>query len=86
MPPELDTPPGIYQHYKGDNYRVLFVADESTNARKGNKVVVYISLKYGTIHCRDLSEFTEIVDWPDGSKKPRFIGAFTSFKKPTQKE
>ena len=63
----------IYNHYKGGKYLVLFVVDESTNARLGQKVVVYTSLTYGKIYCRDLSEFTEEVEWPDGSVGPRFI-------------
>jgi len=52
---------------------VLFIADESTNERIGNKVVVYVSLTFGVVKCRDESEFIEIVEWPDGSKKQRFI-------------
>lgn len=63
----------VYAHYKGGKYLVLFLADESTNARTGNKVVVYVSLTYGAIKCRDLSEFTEIIEWPDGIKRPRFV-------------
>jgi hypothetical protein len=52
---------------------VLHVVDESTNARKGNKGVVYVSLTYGAIKHRDLTEFTEEVEWPDGTRRPRFI-------------
>lgn len=63
----------IYKHYIDGRYLVLALADESTNARKGNRVVVYVSLTYGTVKCRDLSEFMEIVEWPDGSRKPRFV-------------
>lgn len=63
----------MYLHYKGGKYVVLFVVDESTNARVGSKVVVYMSLTYGKVKCRDLSEFTEEVQWPDGSRKPRFV-------------
>ncbi len=51
------TPLGIYRHYKGGLYRVLFVAHESTNAREGNGVVVYVSLKTGRINVRDEGEF-----------------------------
>jgi hypothetical protein len=86
MPQALEVPPGIYQHYKGDKYRVLFVANDSSNSREGNKLVVYVSLKHGTLNCRDLDEFTEVVDWPDGSRKSRFIGTLTSFKNPTRKK
>ncbi len=63
----------IYEHHKGGKYLVLFVADESTNARKGNSVVVYVSLTYGKVKVRDLNEFCEEVKWPDGEMRPRFI-------------
>ena len=65
----------VYEHYKGDKYLVLLVADDSTNNRSGNRVVVYVSLTNGKIHCRDLTEFTEPVKWPDKGMKPRFVPA-----------
>jgi hypothetical protein len=63
----------VYKHYKDGRYLVLALADESTNSRKGNRVVIYVSLTYGVVKCRDLGEFTEIVEWPDGSRKSRFV-------------
>lgn len=63
----------IYEHHKGGKYLVLSVAEESTNARKGNQVVIYVSLTFGKVKCRDLEEFLEIVEWPDGEKRSRFI-------------
>lgn len=68
----MDVVPGVYMHYKGGKYRVLFVAKESTNARSGGKTVVYVSLTNGNIFTRDLSEFTETVKMPDGKEVPRF--------------
>ena len=63
-----------YKHYKGGLYTVLFLAEETTNARKGgNGGVVYVSHTYGKIKYRDLDEFTEEIEWPDGVKRPRFI-------------
>ncbi len=63
-----------YKHYKGGLYTVLFVAEETTNARKGgNGGVVYVSHTYGKIKYRDLDEFTEEIEWPDGIVRPRFI-------------
>ncbi len=70
---EQILPNRVYEHHKGGRYLVLSVAEESTNARKGNEVVVYVSLTYGKVKCRDLSEFTELVVWPDGEKRPRFV-------------
>lgn len=66
-------PNRVYDHHGGGRYLVLFVADESTNARKGkDQIVVYVSLTYGRVKCRDISEFTEVIKWPDGTMKPRF--------------
>ncbi|HEY4498843.1 MAG TPA: DUF1653 domain-containing protein [Candidatus Paceibacterota bacterium] len=70
----MDVIPGTtYVHKKGGRYIILHIADESTNKRTGNKVVVYQSIALGKIHTRDLDEFTELVEWPDGTQKPRFI-------------
>lgn len=67
--------PGIYRHYKGGEYRVLFIVQDSTNSRikdgVKNDMVVYISLTKGSIWCRDLSEFEENVDF-EGQNVPRF--------------
>lgn len=65
--------PGPFVHYEGGRYRVLFVARDSTNAREGNRLVVYVSLTYGTINARDEVEFVEPVEWPDGVWRPRFM-------------
>lgn len=63
-----------YKHYKGGLYTVLFVAEETTNARKGsNGGVVYVSHTYGKIKYRDLDEFTEEIKWPDGVTRQRFV-------------
>ncbi len=69
----LPIPGKIYRHQKGGRYTVLHIADDSTNKREGNKVVVYVSLTYGTVKCRDLEEFMQVVVWPDGKKRPRFV-------------
>jgi len=62
-----------YRHYKGERYRVLFTANDSTNNRDGRQVVIYVSLAHGFIFCRDLDEFTEEVKWPDGKMRSRFV-------------
>lgn len=64
----------IYRHHKGGLYTVLFLAEEATNARKGNNGgVVYVSHTYGKIKYRDLDEFVEEVQWPDRTMRPRFV-------------
>ncbi len=63
-----------YKHYKGGLYTVLFVAEETTNVRKGNNGgVVYVSHTYGNIKYRDFDEFTEEIEWPDGVMRQRFV-------------
>lgn len=63
----------VYVHYKGGKYVVLNVCEESTNARVGTRGVIYVSLTYGRIKHRDLAEFVEEIQWPDGITRPRFI-------------
>ncbi len=66
--------PGIYRHYKGGLYRLLFIASESTNMRKDfGPVAVYLSLTTGAFHTRDLGEFLGNVTVPGDSRPcPRF--------------
>jgi hypothetical protein len=63
----------VYEHFKGGSYLVLHIVDESTNALVGRKGVVYVSLTHGLVKHRDLEEFIEIVEWPDGQQRPRFV-------------
>lgn len=64
--------PGLYKHYKGGLYRVLFTAWESTNERERELLIVYVSLEKGMINVRRKEEFDETVEQPDGEKWPRF--------------
>ncbi|AWL29315.1 hypothetical protein A7P53_16225 [Acinetobacter defluvii] len=61
---------GIYRHYKGNLYQVLYVA---THSETQEKLVVYQCL-YGdySIWVRPLNMFNESVILEDGSKKSRF--------------
>lgn len=64
----------VYVHHKeGGRYTVLHLVKESTNARAGSIGVVYVSLTTGSIRHRDLTEFIEEVEWPDGVRRPRFV-------------
>lgn len=72
MDPDSLKTHAMYDHYKGGKYMVLVVGHESTNARVGGRVVVYVSLKYAQVKCRDFEEFIEPVKWPDGTIAPRF--------------
>lgn len=62
--------PGIYEHYKGQKYRVYEVA---THSETQEKVVVYRCL-YGKhdMWVRPLSMFVEAVEI-DGVSVPRFV-------------
>lgn len=61
--------PGVYQHYKGNRYQVLFVARHSETEEQ---LVVYQALYAERGHwVRPLSMFTETVII-DGREVPRF--------------
>lgn len=65
--------PGIYRHFKGGKYLVLYV---STGTEDGKKIVVYTALyepRCGEISHRPLENFLEEVDRPElNYKGPRF--------------
>lgn len=64
---------GLYRHYKGALYRVLMVVRDSTNARDGRRLVVYVSDAQHGAHARDEEEFHEAVCLPGfGGRVPRF--------------
>ena len=62
--------PGIYKHYKGNFYRVLFVAKDSNNGPDEDRnVVVYVSLSAegktpGRVSVRAEKEFDEYIIAP----------------------
>lgn len=69
---------GVFRHYKGGLYRVVTVAE--THQHNGDKDVVYVSLKTGSIVTRPLERdsraadsWTDPVTWPDGETRPRFV-------------
>jgi hypothetical protein len=58
---------GVYRHYKGGLYRLLFVAKDSTNnsPTADEDVAVYVSLNdSGRVSVRLLREFDELVSVP----------------------
>lgn len=61
--------PGLYQHFKGQQYQVITTA---THSESQEQLVIYQAL-YGErgIWARPLTMFTELVD-RDGKQQPRF--------------
>lgn len=61
--------PGIYEHYKGNRYKVIAIANHSETLEK---MVVYKAL-YGEVEywVRPLSMWEELVE-VNGEKVPRF--------------
>lgn len=76
MPPISDQAkalrPGIYRHFKGDDFKVICAARHSE--ARDQEFVVYQSLKYpDRIWVRPLKMFLEDVDRPEYNYKgPRF--------------
>ena len=60
--------PGVYRHFKGGIYRVLYTAKHSETLEE---MVVYQSCKDGSYWVRPASMWNETVD-RDGEVKPRF--------------
>lgn len=60
---------GIWDHFKGGVY---LSEDLGMNAA-GELEVRYLSLLYGTKHQRRCSQWNEVVQWPDGQYRSRFI-------------
>lgn len=61
---------GVYRHFKGGLYRTLMtVKDAGTKAN----LIVYSSLKDGTLWAREDTNFGEVVLWPDAKYRSRFV-------------
>ena len=60
--------PGVYRHFKGGIYRVLYIARHSEGLED---MVVYQSCKDGSYWVRPVSMWNETVE-RDGEVKPRF--------------
>ena len=62
---------GPYVHFKGTNYLCFGIAT-LLQGPKEETAVVYSS-KEGDIFVRPIKEWAEIVKWPDGKYRPRFM-------------
>lgn len=61
---------GIWDHFKGGVYLSQSVV---RFAATGEPLVVYVSLGNGTMHGRLARDWNEVVKWPDGKYRSRFI-------------
>lgn len=60
-----------YDHWKGGSYTLLHVARNSN--QRDQLLAVYVSHQRRQIWVRDWTEFNELVRWPDGEMRPRFV-------------
>lgn len=61
---------GIWDHFKGGIYRSMRT---ERDADSGKARVSYISMVFGTDHSRRAEEWNEVVVWPDGAYRSRFV-------------
>jgi Protein of unknown function (DUF1653) len=66
-PPAL----GVYDHFKGGTYLVTGIAAWASGT--GEAVVEYISMNLGKKNVRLASQWVEVVPWPDGRYRSRFV-------------
>ncbi len=64
------TPGVVVEHYKGTKMKILHRGRETTN---GSEVITYVHLEDGSIWTRPSHEFNELVVWPDGVQRRRFV-------------
>jgi hypothetical protein len=62
---------GIWDHFKGGVY--LKTGHGSWASGDGEPVIEYISMIYGTKHYRLASQWCDVVQWPDGGYRSRFV-------------
>lgn len=64
-------PRGVYDHFKGGVYRLERFSSWASG--RGEQVCGYLSMLFGTDHTRYAWEWCDIVEWPDGKYRPRFV-------------
>jgi hypothetical protein len=67
----FDPKSGPYVHFKGETYLCFGIATLLQGPKE--EVAVVYSNKPGDIFVRTLKEWIEIVKWPDGKYRPRFM-------------
>jgi hypothetical protein len=63
--------PGLWDHFKGGVYLLESLA--SWTSGDDEQVVIYTSLLTGSKYVRLVSQWCEVVQWPDGKYRSRFV-------------
>jgi hypothetical protein len=71
---------GIHDHFKGGIYKVKGFSAWASGV--GEKVVEYDSMIFGTPHTRLATQWCEVVEWPDGKFRSRFVYRGPDLKTP----
>lgn len=69
--PSASTSLKSFRHYKGGTYTLLMVARDSEE--RDDMLAVYVSHQTQQVWARPWPMFNEVVLWPDGVRRPRFI-------------
>lgn len=72
---------GIFDHFKGGVYKVRSFATWESGPER-IKSVEYTSLIFGSDHNRAATEWCEVVQWPDGKYRSRFVYRGPDLKTP----
>ncbi len=62
---------GLWDHFKGGIY--LITGFSSWASGNNEPVVEYLSMLFGTKHTRLVSQWCEVVQWPDKKYRSRFV-------------
>ena len=62
---------GIWDHFKGGVYLTQKIGRLAS--AEDDYIIEYLSMIHGTTHYRTASEWNEIVRWPDGKYRSRFV-------------
>ena len=73
-------PFGIYDHFKGGVYMIRDFSRWASG--DGELVVEYLSMLFGTKNTRLASEWCQVVEWPDGKYRSRFVYRGPDLKTP----
>lgn len=60
-----------YRHHKGGTYTLLMVARSSE--QRDELLAIYVSHQTQQVWARPWGMFKEVIAWPDGVRRPRFI-------------